>query len=191
VIDAQIVQDAISFLALCGLVWYVLELRRQNAHTRNLVVQAEAQARSATEQVKELAAERDGATRARLTSVYQNITMQMHDIHRLFIDNPRLKRYFYENESQTKGDADSDRVACIAEMLVDFMDNVLVQAPTLESMPALSGWCDYFKYLYRHSPAIRDYWARRHTWYTDDLGKLLEEASREMALLQQSNTDPT
>ena len=172
---AQLLQDAISLAALGGLIWYVLVLRTQNSHTRQLVDHAATQALQATEQVKQLSDESLRATQARLATVSQNVSMQMHDINRLFVDRPELKKYFYESAPLSKGDADHDRAMCIAEMIVDFMDNVLTQAPLLEGELS-DAWRGYFEWVYQSSPIVRGYWDRHSDWYAAGLHDLFAQA---------------
>jgi hypothetical protein len=180
-LTTAIVQDAIALCALAGLIWYVCVLRRQNQHTEKLVEHARTQALQATAQVKHLADESQQATRARLATVYQNVSMQMHDINRLFVEHSHLKRYFYEGVSPDQSDDDYAQVACIAEMFVDFMDNFVTQAPLLMEDYLQEGWQGYFRWIYLNSPIIRAYWDRHGDWYGDDLHELFADAARAAA----------
>lgn len=141
-----------------------------------LVYQAR-MARSAREQVAR-------AADANMATVYQNIAHQMHEIDLLFVERPALRQYFQEDvEPPTEGE-DEGRVAAIAELFVDFMDNVETQCPLLEKTLQLS-WRGYFCDLYARSPAIRHFWALRSAWYAGDapLISLMDEAKQGYAAL--------
>ena len=110
------------------------------------------------------------ATRA---TVYQNITATMLDIDRFFIDQPELKKYFYDDEKLAKKNVDYPRVQSIAEMILDFADFTLEHKPHMKDYP-WHQWEKYFKYVYDHSPVMRDYWeeVKDMDWYDKELEEL-------------------
>lgn len=72
-------------------------------------------------QLKDLNASVQGST-------YQNIINQMLEIDRFFIANPKLKPYFYDGKDLGGADeSERARAASVAEMLLDFFDNVYHQ----------------------------------------------------------------
>lgn len=113
------------------------------------------------------------AARASQAAAYHNIVTAMSDIERLFFENPELRPYFYDDKELDHKGKDADRVCILAEMFVDFMDNAMVQSNLLESYE-WTGWEDYFRDIYKSSPAIRSYWREHRQWYSDLLGGVLD-----------------
>jgi hypothetical protein len=110
------------------------------------------------------------ATRA---SIYQNFTTMMIDIDRYFVEHPQFKPYFYGGAEITPAHPDYARVVTIAEMLMDFMDFVLIHKPHLKNYP-WHKWEKYFKFIYDSSPVLRKYFVENPDWYGKDLGYIFE-----------------
>lgn len=105
---------------------------------------------------------------ATLALVYQNISGQMADINRLFVDHWDLREYFYANAAFDDEDPRRQQVAAIAELVVDFMDNALTQCPVLERHDVEADWTAYFRDLYDSSPSLREYWqSYGDRWYAN------------------------
>jgi hypothetical protein len=103
---------------------------------------------------------------ATLAVAYQNMAAQMADVSRFFVDNPRLRPYFFGSKSLPSTDDEHELVLAVAEMYVNFMDNVLTQAPVLKRAGVAADWEVYFLDVYRTSPAIREFWSDHGAgWY--------------------------
>jgi hypothetical protein len=110
-------------------------------------------------------------------STYQNISSLMIDVDRLFVDHPAWKKYFYGHGLiLNEDDPDHEAVVSVAEMLVDFGDNVRMQAKMLPDYewPA---WGSYFQDLYQKSPTLRDFLNSRPDWYPRALHQMFEEGA--------------
>ena len=96
---------------------------------------------------------------ATLVIVYQNMTAQMADMNRFFLEHLDLRPYFFDGKvpSERRGD-ERERVLAAAEMYLNVMDNVLTQLPTLSRGGVATDWEAYFRDVYRSSPAIREFW---------------------------------
>lgn len=107
-------------------------------------------------------------------SVYQSIAGQMIEIDRVFLEHPSLKPYFYEGKPLPPvGTSDYYQVMSIAEMLIDFIDSVMTQAPNMPDYP-WSTWQAYFTDLLQASPALQFYWQRYRKWYPQAIRILLD-----------------
>ena len=103
---------------------------------------------------------------ATLSVAYQNMAAQMADMARFFVDNPDLRPYFFGNKEPPASLDDHDRVVAVAEMYVNFMDNVLTQSPVLKRAGIAADWEAYFLDVYRTSPVIREFWSEHGSaWY--------------------------
>lgn len=103
---------------------------------------------------------------ATLVVAYQNMTAQMADVYRFFVDNVELRPFFFGcKELPTSGD-ERDRVLAVAEMYVNLMDNVLTQSRVLRRDGIAADWESYFLHVYESSPAIREFWAEHAgSWF--------------------------
>ena len=109
-------------------------------------------------QIQDLRESIEGAT-------YQNIYEQMLNIDRFFIENPELKPYFYSNRSITTEDKiKRDKLFSIAEMLIDFFDNVYYQQNLMETDKFEAFW-KYLTTICENSPVLRDHVIDRAEWY--------------------------
>ena len=113
-----------------------------------------------------LRAQGSTARDATLAVAYQNMAAQTADVARFFVDNSDLRPYFFGNKALPVSRDEHDRVFAVAEMYVNFMDNVLTQSPVLKRAGVAADWEAYFLDVYRTSPVIREFW-REHgsAWY--------------------------
>jgi hypothetical protein len=95
---------------------------------------------------------------ATLVVAYQNMTAQMGEMQRFFVENLDLRAYFYDGKELPTAKDEQDRVLAVAEQYVNMMDNVLTQLPALNRRGTASDWEAYFRDLYKTSPAIREFW---------------------------------
>ena len=110
-------------------------------------------------------------------SVYQSITDQMLAIDQLFVRHPELKPYFYSNKPlPPPSSREYDQIMSMAEIIVDFTDNVITQEPNMLHYPWEETWHRYFQELIRTSFALQAYWERNKDWYADPLHQLFDRA---------------
>jgi hypothetical protein len=124
-------------------------------------------------QTRENAYQTRMSSRAAQASAYNNLAQSMLDIDRIFFDNPELRPFFYEDCAVPTDARLFARVNILAEMMVDFMDNAMVQGSLLEGYE-WTEWESYFCDMYRTSPAIRDFWHTNRHWYSELLGDILD-----------------
>jgi hypothetical protein len=116
------------------------------------------------------------AATAIMASTYQGVNTQLQDIDLLFVHNPELRPYFYDDKPPPANWLDYQRVMAVAELLVDFMDNVVTQSHAMPDDHA-KVWYEYFQCQYKSSPAIQEYWDKNHGWYQSKLQEVLERVS--------------
>ncbi len=108
---------------------------------------------------------------------YQNVYERMIEIDRFFIDHPNLKPYFYSNkEYKSESQEVKDQLLSVAEMMVDFFDNVYFQQNSMRKS-TFKAKAFYFGDVYNNSPVIRDYLRRPglENWYAKDFLKFLKQ----------------
>ncbi len=96
-----------------------------------------------------------GLTQALNSEAHSKCYTEDFEIVKLFVDNPHLRPYFYDNVEVQPGSPDEASVKTIAELWVCHLEHVWLQ---LEYLPKKirKSWADYAHYLYRYSPAIRE-----------------------------------
>ena len=105
---------------------------------------------------------------ATLVIAYQNMTAQMADMDRFFLEHLDLRPYFFGGKEPPRAADEHDRVQAVAEMYVNLMDNVLTQAPALNRDGIAADWAAYFRDVYETSPAIREFWAEHGSdWFAN------------------------
>ena len=105
-------------------------------------------------------------------TIYQGIAQEMLQIDRFFVENPVLRPYFYEGQLPPTYDRYLRRqLESASEMLVDFADNVYLQARNLHTQTTYPGeaqlwdqWALYFHDLHTHSDVLRQFVETRETW---------------------------
>ncbi|RMF31065.1 MAG: hypothetical protein D6759_10710 [Chloroflexi bacterium] len=124
--------------------------------------------------LREMARQTNLAAKATRASIYQNVATAMIEFDRFFVDHSELKPYFYGGKEIPEDHPDYARVMSVAEMLVDFMDEVTVLSPIVPKYLPWDTWKSYFQDLFVSSPALRNYWAEHKKWYPETLQKLLD-----------------
>lgn len=99
------------------------------------------------------------AREATLVVAYQNMTAQMAEMQRFFVEHLDLRAYFYGGKPLPSDEHDRERVLAVAEMYVNMMDAVMTQLPALDRPGTVADWEAYFRGIYETSPATREFWA--------------------------------
>lgn len=110
---------------------------------------------------------------------------RMHDIHKLLIEEPELRPYFYEGKENVKPETQEgpaferyQQVAQMAEVLCDFFHQVILSLDTVPKQDQLEkaemyddlryGWTCYIKDVFKRSPALRQHYVANKPWYTSN-----------------------
>lgn len=104
----------------------------------------------------------------------QQLYCRMYEIHRLFIEKPYLRPYFYENwDVPDRASWLAVEVDATSEMLADFFQQVFLELDLLPRSAA-SGWRIYMKDTLDHSQVLQRYVNAHRDWYPSNfVGKLL------------------
>jgi hypothetical protein len=123
---------------------------------------------------------------AEQAAVYQAISQQMFDIDRVFLEYPHLRPYFYDgvDASECTGD-DRGRLDTIAEMFLDFIDNVQAQSDRFDAN-LRDFWSTFFGSLGENAPILAETELRCCDWYPKEVWDALglpraSDQSREAA----------
>ena len=78
-------------------------------------------------------------------SAVDHLYSRMHDIHKIFMLKPELRRYFYDTKQlPADGKDDAAEVSILAEMIADFFQQVFLELDHLPPVAA-KGWRCYMK----------------------------------------------
>jgi hypothetical protein len=127
----------------------------------------------AARQWKEAATQTERAATAIKSAAYQGVNAQLQDVDMIFVDRPELRPHFYENKALPADKRERDQVMAVAELLVDFMDNIVTQAHAMDAEHR-EVWYAYFRDQLDSSPAIRVYWSENRHWYRPELHAALK-----------------
>ena len=103
----------------------------------------------------------------------QNIGQAMQVISAIFLERPHLRACFYDGALPPREPEDVFRVVVISDMFVDLMSLTLNNTTLLEN-DEVEGWRNYFAELMSTSPALRNFWKQKRSWYEKPLCDLLD-----------------
>jgi hypothetical protein len=107
-------------------------------------------------------------------SAYERMYNQNLEIMRFIAEHPYLYPYFFSNKdiSEAKNEEERVQVLTTADMIVSFIDMVLVQ---IQDIPAdmHPNWIRYVTDQYQSSVVLRQHVHSHSSWYSSDLLKLL------------------
>lgn len=112
------------------------------------------------------------------STTVEHVHARMHDIHRIFLEDPGLRPYFYENApvpaAGATGQAGDRRakILVMAELICDYFEQVIWHHHHLPTSEAKEGWNLFMEQLFQSSPALRSHlWAQRRM-YPGDLKRI-------------------
>ncbi len=112
-------------------------------------------------------------------SARQVVFSQPIEVDKLFLQNPDLRKYFYENRAIQRDDANYDRVMALADLILDSFDVFFSQGQFLkelqEDTPAFTAWSAYIHDMYATSPALRVRLDEVSRWYSPDFREFMKQ----------------
>jgi hypothetical protein len=88
---------------------------------------------------------------------------RMHDFHRLFIENPKLREFFYSKRYYKK-EEDDEVILIVAEALADFFQQIYYELPNMPKS-SRNGWRNYIRSISKSSPVIQSHIIDNSEWY--------------------------
>ncbi len=108
----------------------------------------------------------------------EHLYSRMHDIHKLFLDRPELRPYFYERVRPGRWSGHKRKAEVMAELLADFFQQVFLELNTLP-LQTRAGWREYMSHVLRHSPTLLNFVESHRAWYPSNFaGELLGPTCR-------------
>ena len=93
--------------------------------------------------------------KVRRASFHQDVAGLFIQLDRIFVENPELRPYFYDNQAPSDPRL-RQQVLALSEYIVDLAESCT--AAEIARPELIGDWDDYFNYLYQSSPALREYW---------------------------------
>jgi hypothetical protein len=131
------------------------------------------QTRLQTEQTSILSQQLHLVAMTNKSMLYQDLTREMQRITSVFLQRPRLRRYFYDNVEVPAEGEEREEVAIMSEMFVDFISSSLNTNALFDDRQR-AVWINYFQQIAGSSPAIRDFWATHRHWYEPSVQAVLD-----------------
>jgi hypothetical protein len=88
---------------------------------------------------------------------YQQITMMCIQRDQIFIENPDLWDYFYNNREPPQEKRQRARLSAMARILANLADG-LASEKLRGNFDFDEHWNKYYKFMYDHSPSFQDFW---------------------------------
>lgn len=113
-------------------------------------------------------------------SQYISITQRVFDVDMLFIQNPQLRRYFYDNQIVDQL-PDIERITAVAEYILDFYSTIQEHERILATLatPSWKEWRTFIADGFRGSPFLCVYYDKNATWYEEGLMEIYRPVAKE------------
>lgn len=106
----------------------------------------------------------------------EQVHARMHDIHRIFLDKPELRGYFYGGvpaPDPAHNDAElATRASVMAEMVCDYFEQVTWHSRHLPTAQARAGWRIFMTRMFEDSPIMRRHMRANRSMYPDELVRI-------------------
>ncbi|MGW5722674.1 hypothetical protein ACWEVP_41340 [Amycolatopsis sp. NPDC003865] len=179
---------------LLTLVFVALQLKRQaeslrdqrdasvrslDAVSKQIAAQAEQtsyvaeQTRLQTTQTTYVAEQTAILAKSNKSLLYQNVVREMQNLTTVFLNDPGLWTYFYEDTLPSDSEELGLKVRIVSEMFVDLMAFTL-NTDVFFDEDNRGSWIVYFEYIASKSRAIQDYWTEHGEWYEPVVRKVLD-----------------
>lgn len=115
------------------------------------------------------------------SQTYQRVYELMIQIDKFFIENPKLKPYFYPDTNiDIEESVEKEKLHSISEMMMDYFDNVYHQKACMPPN-TFCGFRVYMQKIFRNSQALHDYLAisGREKWYPKDFLECIRGDSKD------------
>ena len=121
-------------------------------------------------QTREIAIQTQHSHESLQSAAYQAIANHEMEVDRLFIENPRLRPYFFASQEISKISPDYSVAESIADYELDFFDSAQTQLKYLKSLPDvdMQAWQAYFDDSFTNSPILCQRLITLATWYEKD-----------------------
>lgn len=146
-----------------------ISLKMLGSQTKSLMRQTELQA----EQYRILAGQTEENNKLTSANVSLNISIMMHRLSSLLLENPRLRKYIYDDCPLPSSEPLRPQVLIVAEMFLDLMTMTIDHRPVF-SPSDYDCWCRYFSDLLKKSPSLRYWYAETRDWYEPHVRELLD-----------------
>lgn len=103
----------------------------------------------------------------------QSVMNQLLNLDKIFIDNDKLRPYFYDGKEIGKDDGEYNKALAIAEFQIDFFDSFLTQSEHLTlNAEERRNWHKYIEDSFSRSPIMCQRLKDAPGWYTDELKRI-------------------
>lgn len=114
--------------------------------------------------------------RSMAAATWSNITSLTMETDKVFVENPRFLKYFYEGAEVAEGSEDYYKALSLTMMMLDYADSVLTFAaflsrrlPSSDSLIELEPWKIYFTSLFKTSPVMCKIFLKQQDSYGNEL----------------------
>lgn len=127
-------------------------------------------------QTNEMAQQSKAAAKAAIGSPHDRVAAQMQAMDMVFIDHPHMRAYFYAAKPIDAASPDYNLAVSIAELRLDFLDQVVAQARLFPDDWKLDRWRDHIVWSLRQSPVMARHLEALSFSYSETLLDCLRES---------------
>lgn len=131
------------------------------------------QTRLQTKQATHVAEQTAILAKSNKSLLYQNVTREMQNLTTVFLNDPGMRTYFYDDTPLPDSEELGLKVRIVSEMFVDLMAFTL-NTDVFFDEDNRTSWIVYFEYVASRSRAIQDYWTEHGEWYEPVVRNVLD-----------------
>ena len=151
-----------DYLALTGLFLVALTLTANAIQTRHVAKQSAVLAK------------------AEIASLRYNLNDHLQQVTHVFVDEPHLRKYFFDGAPIDPGSEDVDAALAVAELYFDAMYFTLESGLPFDQENSTS-WMNFYRLLVVNSPAMQLFWHRHSRLYGARVRKPVDDWLRTAA----------
>jgi NhaP-type Na+/H+ or K+/H+ antiporter len=120
-------------------------------------------------QTREIATQTQHSQESLQSAAYQAIANHEMEVDKLFIENSKLRPYFFAGQEINESDPDYGRAESIADYELDFIDSAQSQLKYLKNPEIdMNAWQQYFDDSFTNSPILCRRLSKLANWYKKD-----------------------
>jgi hypothetical protein len=115
------------------------------------------------------------------SSAYENLENRIFAVNEVFINSPELRPYFKSGKDINEKDPAYNKVMAIADMLLDFLDSLIMNTQRFPQMYSYEWWNTFAIDSFANSPVLCKYLESNKDWYNSELIELMVKGNEKRA----------
>jgi hypothetical protein len=113
-------------------------------------------------------------------TVYDTNAIREVAVTEVFVNDPRLRPYFYSGKDISEDDPYYDKVMAVADLILDFFDYIVLQPQDFSQRFSGKSWEHWMKDIFANSPVLCRHLSKvEGRWHSEALGDIMRDAKRD------------